>query len=357
MMNKYGIRKLSRDLQFDIFRLSKKHNLTSEQKSMIKHLFNMSKSSTPARDNIDILTDKITEWRKKYKEDPLARRKETIMQVLYRRLQRECEWLPDMLYWICFELLKSNQKKDKKEPINRVLVLTGNTGVGKTSFVEKLLGSVFESVPIDLKNLNFQNSLVSSNGVQIFVSPDKAMPKEMYDFSLVVNNEHPIDVKGKDPPNNLKFKSGVILSNYSKDKIKRILEECTEDFLWGRFNRRAIWAELGDEMHLRDYLYGNFEGKVEVELEFRQFFFWVEVLRYGTSIDSGAEKKYQQEKIVLSWNDHLKYGGGMSEQMKLFEDTEEADIIETSEVFLSRTKKKNEEEEKGNLNLKTTFKN
>ena len=97
---------------------------------------------------------------------------------------------------------------------------------------------------------------------------------------------------------------------------------------------------MGDVIELPRYLYANFRKMPEIELEFRQYYFWLEVLRYGTSDNSPAIERYQQEKILEDWNDYFKYGAGpINKQQKLTESENQGEIIKTSEVFLKRVKK------------------
>ena len=340
LLKKYGVRNLVRDLNFELLKMMKEQGLDSEEKNMVKHLFTLGTSQEVKEDNMRILQRKMKEWQKQFAEDPDLELKTKILDVFFTKMKVECKWLETLMYWIFFEHLKSTEKKSKKVPINRVVILTGKTGVGKTSFVQNVLGAIFKCVPVDLKNLSYQNSQVASNNVQVFFSPDKADPREMYDFSLVINNEHPLDVKGKDPPTNCKFKSGVILSNYEKDKIRSTLEKLPEDDLWGRLDRRAFWIEMGAGRQLSDFLYASFVGMPKVELELRQFYFWTKVIAYGTSVDSSAHKKYEQEQVVYKWEDFRKFGAKpIDKQQKLFQNPGKKKLIEDSEIFMDRLKK------------------
>ena len=80
--------------------------------------------------------------------------------------------------------------------MNRTLVLTGDSGVGKTSFIQILMDPIFNSHPI-IMNDDFQSPQVHFGSTRILLSPDDAEPEDFYSFTLIPNGEYLLKVKFK----------------------------------------------------------------------------------------------------------------------------------------------------------------
>ena len=78
--------------------------------------------------------------------------------------------------------------------MNRTLVITGDSGIGKTSFVQLLLDPVFNAQPVVL-NDDFQSPKIHDQKTRILLSPDDAGPKDFYNFTLIPNGEYLLKVK------------------------------------------------------------------------------------------------------------------------------------------------------------------
>lgn len=80
--------------------------------------------------------------------------------------------------------------------MNRTLVITGKSGIGKTSLIQILFNPIFGSQPVVL-NDDFQSPKIHNHDVRILLSPDDAEPKEFYNFTLIPNGEFLLKVKFK----------------------------------------------------------------------------------------------------------------------------------------------------------------
>ena len=80
--------------------------------------------------------------------------------------------------------------------LNRTLVMMGDSGIGKTSFVQILLNPILGSHPVVL-NEDFQSPKINHHDVRVLISPDDAEPKDFYNFTLIPNGEFLMKVKFK----------------------------------------------------------------------------------------------------------------------------------------------------------------
>lgn len=73
-------------------------------------------------------------------------------------------------------------------------MVTGDSGIGKTSLLQLLLNPVFGSHPVVLSD-DFQSPRVHHHDVRILLSPDDAEPEDFYNFTLIPNGEFLLKVK------------------------------------------------------------------------------------------------------------------------------------------------------------------
>lgn len=78
--------------------------------------------------------------------------------------------------------------------MNKTLVITGDSGIGKTSFLQILLDPILGSLPV-VMNDDFQNPRIHNDDVRVLLSPDDAEPEEFYNFTLISNGEYLLKVK------------------------------------------------------------------------------------------------------------------------------------------------------------------
>lgn len=78
--------------------------------------------------------------------------------------------------------------------MNKTLVITGKSGIGKTSFVQLLLNPILGSHPVVLTD-DFQSPKIHHHNVRVLISPDDAKPEEFYNFTLIPNGEFMLNVK------------------------------------------------------------------------------------------------------------------------------------------------------------------
>lgn len=97
--------------------------------------------------------------------------------------------------WILEEHLKPSIQK-RKDVLNRTLVISGASGVGKSTFVKFILEPVFKTGALFLNN-QFQPPGSITPETSVFYSPDNASIKDLYNYTLVANGEYPIDSKGE----------------------------------------------------------------------------------------------------------------------------------------------------------------
>jgi uridine kinase len=95
----------------------------------------------------------------------------------------------EIKYWVCREYFKSNKAKGECEFVNRPLIISGDSGVGKITFVSKLVHPVFFTHNVGITEFDYQSKITKEDEVRVFVSPDYSDLDEMYDFSLMLQAE------------------------------------------------------------------------------------------------------------------------------------------------------------------------
>lgn len=80
--------------------------------------------------------------------------------------------------------------------MNKTLVITGDSGIGKTSLMNIVFDPVFHSLPV-VMNDDFQSPQIHNDQVRLLLSPDDAEPQDFYNFTLIPNGEYLLKVKFK----------------------------------------------------------------------------------------------------------------------------------------------------------------
>ncbi len=174
---------------------------------------------------------------------------------------------------------------------NKSLVLTGESGVGKSSFVSVLLKPLFGTANIELDQ-QFQPLATTSELVQILCSPDNAKVRTLYRMTLIPNGEEQIQIKYRDSPLTLKYKSMVILSNHSPDKIRELMEPEYH----ARFFRRLYLADIAQDRELLECPYTPVND-LDIPNELRLFHFWKHVLRVRMRHDNSVDPAVREAKL------------------------------------------------------------
>ena len=68
---------------------------------------------------------------------------------LYKNFFDNSDSFKQVFNWINFELMKTTEKK-RESVLNKTLVITGPSGVGKTTFLRKIIHPVFKTGPLFL---------------------------------------------------------------------------------------------------------------------------------------------------------------------------------------------------------------
>lgn len=103
------------------------------------------------------------------------------LDILIRR--KRC--LQRIFKWIIQELFKEEAEK-KASVLNKTLLMYGGSGVGKTTFIKKIVDPYFKTGPLFL-DMAFQPATSVNPEVRVFVSPDNAPIKSLYSYSLLAN--------------------------------------------------------------------------------------------------------------------------------------------------------------------------
>lgn len=148
-----------------------------------------------------------------FKKDPQFKHKMIVLDLLYKDLLEQ-DYFNSIVQYMITEVLKSN--KDKTDSVlNLTLIMSGNTGVGKSSFVEFMLKPLFSCVAVDL-TAQFQSTKILSDSVKVLYSSNDDRIKDFYPLSLVPNGDIPLNVKYSEQSWKSKMKSMIILTNYNQ---------------------------------------------------------------------------------------------------------------------------------------------
>ncbi len=75
-----------------------------------------------------------------------------------------------------------------------------------------MFSPIFGSTDLDL-SASFERTKVAINSVSVVLLADDSKPEDFYPFSLILNGDTKVHVKYQESPENMKFKTGFILTN------------------------------------------------------------------------------------------------------------------------------------------------
>ena len=176
--------------------------------------------------------------------------------------------------------------------MNKVLIMFGESGIGKTSFARLLLNPVFKIMNIEVGEYIYQNPLVASNEIKIFVSPDDASPQQAYTFTQVIQGEVALQIKRENSPLNTLFKSGLVLTNICKKDFYNE-EAIGKSFGSERLRRRTMFSEIGPDRDFVKYIFGDPVKCSPPPMEFKCFHFWHTLLKL-----KGSKKLKEYTKTI-----------------------------------------------------------
>ena len=127
-----------------MYQLGSNTNLTTNQKSALAYYIKLGKSIEPKFENKDLLKKFILRITDKYQENKDVHIWYTYLEMMLS-LIKDKPWFKQILYWCCKEMLKSNKNKDKGtcKGLNKVLLLLGKPGIGKTGFIRIFINFIF----------------------------------------------------------------------------------------------------------------------------------------------------------------------------------------------------------------------
>ena len=102
-------------------------------------------------------------------------------------------YFKEIVLFCLTEILKPNIEK-KNTILNKALILSGDTGIGKSSFINKFIKPIFEALPVDMDKA-FQPAHILKESVKVLYSTDDAHPSTFYNYTLVANGDLSLDIK------------------------------------------------------------------------------------------------------------------------------------------------------------------
>ena len=203
-------------------------------------------------------------------------------------------------YWCLNEVLKSNRDKSKCKGMNKVLIMFGESGVGKTSFARYLLNPVFMTFNVEVGEYVYQHPQIADNRIKILVSPDDCKPDQLYTFAQVIQGEVSLQIKREHTPLNMAYKSGLVLTNIPEAELFNSAN-IGRQFGEQRLRRRSVFASIGNDMNLVKFIFGQSPKATSPPLAFRCFYFWHKVLRgvQSTELKRFAKQLDKPLKIKL----------------------------------------------------------
>lgn len=308
----YGVKGKKPDFQYELLSLVLKKKIKNSQRTMLQYALNHFVKTGPSVENLMILQ----RWQDKYFELFIKNKNFLIWyqfcELLFSVIITK-PWFKAVNYWCVHELLKSNQDKKNCTHMNKVLILRGSSGIGKTSFARILIEPVFPILNIEVGEFKYQNPEFASDRIKVLISPDDASASEMYQFCQVIQGEVSIQIKKHNTPLNTQFKSGIIMTNIPKDKIFSD-ENIERDYGIQRLKRRTLFADLEDDQSLVNFLFGKHKNITEPPLLFRCYYFWEKILQ---TVDNPKFKNYLkqvQNQIIINPKEYPK------NQVKTFND-------------------------------------
>ena len=286
---KLDLQELQRDPIFLLPSLVMVKKLSDKERILLESAYLSSHMALPSQENLDIVKSFVEKQaaRFDFEADNQLIQHEAILDVVFEGLMKK-PWFERIVEFCSLELLKANAEK-KICVDNKTLILSGKTGVGKSSFIELLIKPVFGCVNIEPENA-FQSIALCRDSVQILLSPDDAKISQLYRLSLIPNGDQQLQIKFRETPLNLKCKSMLILTNHEPAKISESIGEEHRD----RFARRVQFANIEGDKAMLEYFYDLISG-IEISPDFRAFHFWKRILQ-----DRQARIERGQKSLIES---------------------------------------------------------
>ena len=260
----------------------------------------------PRKENLDLAKKYIRRIHYKYLDNENYHKWWEYCNLIYSEMNY-AKWFFNLKYWICRELLKSNESKEKREYMNKALLLSGKSGVGKTSFWRTLINPVFKCLEIKIGDYIYQSPDIKGENLKVFISPDDATLDEMYDFTQVLHGEVCLQIKKENTPLDTMYKSGIICTNLSGKDLKGPSERGRADFTM-RLNRRLITADMGKDRLLSKFTHGSNLDGLNPPKDFRCYFFWKMMLNFKDNKELEKGDKLFRKPEIFDINDVKKVG-------------------------------------------------
>ena len=104
--------------------------------------------------------------------------------------------------------------------LNKTLLITGDTGVGKSSFMHFTFGPICKFLAMDLAQ-QYEPATINKADVKVVYQADNDDPNTFYKMSLIPNGDSSIQIKFQDNCQVLKYKTAIILTNWTPAEIKK----------------------------------------------------------------------------------------------------------------------------------------
>ena len=195
---------------------------------------------------------------------------EATLDVVYARLC-EKEWFAKIVEFCALEVLKPNAEK-KHSVDNRSLVISGDTGTGKTSFVEILLRQVFGVCNIELDNA-FQNLLLARHGADSVLARQREGERAVPAHAAAEWRRDRADQEPREPA-----EPEVRVGRRAEESLAGRHRARHEERVPAALPAARAARARGQRPRVAGVLYDVVKG-VEIAPEFRCMHFWSHVLR------------------------------------------------------------------------------
>ena len=325
-----GVKRFKMDLHFYLSSLVHSKVITDKERQILEYVGRSKEGIMPLRENIDLIHNYIRRKFFKFANHEKFHVWWQYMACLYTVICDK-EWFTEIRYWVSREIFKSNRAKQVCEHVNRTLILSGKSGVGKTTFCQRLIDPVLETYNMQLGEYIYQHPSILGEKVRVFVSPDDASFEEMYQLMQVIQGEVSLQIKGHNSPLDCKFKSSVICTNIPGDELKDVEHDTKPDFK-KRFLRRSIIADIGSDRDIYNFVYARDEAWANPPPDFRAMFFWKMMIDNRDSKD--LELKDAQYRPPMQLDPHgMGLGDDNVTSMRYFDAVAGMKTVDFSKVF------------------------
>ena len=124
------------------------------------------KPTTPRHQNSDLATNTVRKCCFKYKDHADLHKWWEYCNALYLEMHTE-QWCFDIKYWVCRERVKTVEAKRNCEHMHKALVVSGKSGVGKTTLWDWLIGTVLVTHNVTLGEYCYQSPVSIGDRVKV----------------------------------------------------------------------------------------------------------------------------------------------------------------------------------------------